>query len=103
MESRGYRGKTMDGNGNTKPRAEAGDRLEHQPRVADALRSGVAVVVTTWGGRRLQGTVSDRDQAGLLLDLDGDAAGSGGYTFVPWSSAEQIDIPEVAHRRVKTL
>ena len=83
--------------------AKAGERPDHPPKVADALKSGVAVSVTSWSGRQLQGTVSDRDEAGLLLDLDGGAEGRDGYTFLPWSSVERVDIPEVAHRRVKFL
>ena len=59
--------------------------------------------ITTWSGRQLRGTVSDRDGAGLLLDLDNGADGQDGYAFLPWSSVEQVDIPEVAHRRVKFL
>ena len=81
-------------------RAEAGERPDHPPRVADALKSGVAVSVSTWSGRQLQGTVSDRDEAGLLLDLEDEREG---YAFLPWSSVERVDIPEVAHRRVKFL
>ena len=83
--------------------AKAGERPDHPPKVADALKSGVAVSVTSWSGRQLQGTVSDRDEAGLLLDLDDGAEGQEGYAFLPWSSVERVDIPEVAHRRVKFL
>ncbi len=83
--------------------ADAEDRRDHPPRVADALKSGVAVSITTWSGRQLQGTVSDRDAAGLLLDLDNGSDGREGYAFLPWSSVEQVDISEVAHRRVKFL
>lgn len=67
------------------------------------MKSGVAVSVTTWSGRQLRGTVSDRDQAGLLLDLDDGMESQEGYAFLPWSSMERVDIPEVAHRRVKFL
>ena len=87
----------------TETRADVGDRRDHPPRVADALKSGVTVSITTWSGRQLRGTVSDRDGAGLLLDLDDGADGQEGYAFLPWSSVEQVDIPEVAHRRVKFL
>jgi len=87
----------------TGARADAEDRRDHPPRVADALKNGVAVSITTWSGRQLRGTVSDRDQAGLLLDLDDGADKQEGYAFLPWSSVEQVDIPEVAHRRVKFL
>ncbi len=90
----------MHRDADTEARVEAGERLDHPPKVADALKSGVAVSVSTWSGRQLQGTVSDRDEAGLLLDLED---GSEGYAFLPWSSVERVDIPEVAHRRVKFL
>ena len=82
-------------------RVEAGERPDHPPRVADALKSGVVVSVSTWSGCQLQGTVfSDRDEAGLLIDLEDEREG---YAFLPWSSVERVDIPEVAHRRVKFL
>jgi hypothetical protein len=87
----------------TETGADVEDRRDHPPKVADALKSGVALSVTTWGGHRLRGTVSDRDPAGLLLELDEGAEGSRGYAFLPWSSVEQVDIAEVAHRRVKFL
>ena len=80
----------------TEARAEAGS----PPKVADALKSGVAVSLSTWSGRQLQGSVSDRDEAGLLLELQD---GSEGYAFLPWSSVERVDIPEMAHRHVKFL
>jgi hypothetical protein len=83
--------------------AKAGERPVHPPSVSDALKSGVSVSVTRWSGRQLQGTVSDRDEAGLLIDLDDGADGREGYAFLPWSSVERVDIPEVAHRRVKFL
>ncbi len=87
----------------TEAKAEAGERPDHPPRVADALKSGVPVSVTSWSGRQIQGTVSDRDEAGLLLDVGDGADGREGYAFLPWSSVERVDIPEVAHRRVKFL
>ncbi len=87
----------------TGARADAEDRRDHPPRFADALKSGVTVSITTWSGRQLRGTVSDRDPAGLLLDLEGGTNGPEGYAFLPWSSVEQVDIPEVARRRVKFL
>ena len=87
----------------TEAKTEAGERPDHPPRVADALRSGVSVSVTSWSGRQLQGTVSDRDEAGLLLDLDNGAEGQDGYAFLPWSSVERVDISEVALRHVKFL
>jgi len=83
------------------PRVEAGERPDYPPRAADALKSCVVVSVSTWSGCQLQGTVfSDRDEAGLLIDLEDEREG---YAFLPWSSVERVDIPEVAHRRVKFL
>ncbi len=93
----------MHGDAEIEPKGEAGERPDHSPRVADALKSGVSVSVTSWSGRQLQGIVSDRDDAGLLLDLDDGADGREGYAFLPWSSVGRVDIPEVAHRRVKFL
>ena len=72
----------------TEAKVETGERPDHPPRVPDALKSGVSVSVTGWSGRQLQGTVSDRDEAGLLLDLKNGAEGWEGYTFLPWSSVE---------------
>jgi len=85
---------------NTEARVEAGERPDHPPKVAGAPKSGVAVPVSTWSGRQLQGSASDRDEAGLLLDLED---GREGYAFLPRSSVERVDILEVAHRRVKFL
>ena len=84
----------------TEARVEAGERQDYPLKVADALKGGVAVSVSTWSGRQLQGTVSNRDEAGLLLDLEDEREG---YAFLPWSSVERVDIPEVAHRHVKFL
>jgi hypothetical protein len=75
---------------------DAEDRGDHPTRVADALRDGVAVSITTWGGRQIRGTVSDRAPAGILLEVDGEDEGTEGYAFLPWSSVEKVDIPEVA-------
>jgi hypothetical protein len=84
----------------TEARVEAGERPDNPPKVADALKGGVAVSVSTWSGRQLQGSVSDRGEEWLLLELED---GSEGYAFLPWSSVERVDIPEVAHRHVKFL
>ena len=35
------------------------------------------------------------------MDLRGDETDALGYTFLPRFGAEQVDIPEVAHRQVK--
>jgi hypothetical protein len=90
----------MDREATTKQEPGAGDFLDQAPKVSDALKRGVNISVTTWSGRRMVGTVSDRDPAGLLLQV---GEGGGGYAFLPWSSVEQVDIPEVAHRQVKFL
>ncbi len=73
------------------------------PKVADALRKGMQVLVTTWGGRDVSGLVCDREQAGLLLDIKGLKTGSSAYIFLPWSSVEQVEIQEIAQRRRKSL
>ena len=70
------------------------------PKVVDALKRGNAVSITTWSGREVEGTICDREQAGLLLDVRRSAAG---YVFLPWSSIEQVAIGEVSQRRVKFL
>ncbi|QIN82888.1 hypothetical protein GBA63_09695 [Rubrobacter tropicus] len=89
----------MDRDATTRPEG-GGDFLDQAPKVSDALKRGVGVSVTTWSGRKMAGTVSDRDPAGLLLHV---GEGEDGYAFLPWSSVEQVDIPEVAHRQVKFL
>lgn len=73
------------------------------PRVSDALRKGMAVTATTWGGTEISGLVCDREQAGLLIDARESAEGPGKYVFLPWSSVEQVEIPEIGQRRVKFL
>lgn len=83
----------------TTPRTDEPWRPERAPKVSDAFRRGILVSAVTWSGRRVEGLVCDRDQVGLLLD----AEGADGYVFLPWSSVEQVDIREVAPRRVKSL
>jgi hypothetical protein len=78
------------------------DHVTQAPKVSDALKRGTPVTVTTWGGKQVEGTVCDREQAGLLVD-PGDSNGDCGYVFLPWSSVEQVNIRGVAHRRVKIL
>jgi hypothetical protein len=73
------------------------------PKVADALKRGSLLYITTWGGRELSGTVCDREQTGLLLDVRETDDGGDGYVFLPWSSIEQVAIREVSQRRVKFL
>jgi hypothetical protein len=40
---------------------------------------------------------------GLLLDLREPEADSEGYSFLPWSSIEQVKVREIAQRWVKFL
>jgi hypothetical protein len=77
--------------------------LAQAPKVSDALKKGIVVIVATWSGREITGVVCDREQAGLLLDVREPDAESEGYSFLPWSSIEQIRIQEVTQRRVKFL
>lgn len=79
------------------------DWLAQAPKVSDALKKGIIVSISTWSGLEITGIVCDRDQAGLLLDVQEPEADSEGYSFLPWSSIEQVKIREVAQRRVKFL
>ena len=85
----------------TRPEDGGGSFLDQAPKVSDALKRGARVSITTWGGRKILGVVSDRDAAGLLVDVEGDDAN--GYAFLPWSSVERVDIPEIVPRQVKSL
>ncbi|MGH3145005.1 MAG: hypothetical protein ACRDTR_04300 [Rubrobacter sp.] len=78
-------------------------RTNQSPKVADALKRGSPVSVTTWGGRELSGTICDREQTGLLLEVREADDRVDGYVFLPWSSIEQVAIREVLQRRVKFL
>jgi hypothetical protein len=73
--------------------------LAQAPKVSDALKKGMVVTVATWSGWEITGVVCDREQAGLLLDV----RESEGYSFLPWTSIEQVRIREVTQRRVKFL
>lgn len=74
------------------------------PRVSDAFRKDVSLIVTTWGGRAISGVVCDRDPAGILLEVREDGRDSDPvYVFLPWSSIEQVEIRGLAPRRVKFL
>ena len=75
--------------------------MDQAPKVSDALKRGVRVSVVTWGGHTILGVVSDRDTAGLLMDVEGDD--TNGFAFLPWSSVERVDIPEIVTRQVKFL
>lgn len=76
---------------------------DQAPKVSDAFRKGVAVTVTTWGGRAVSGVVCDRDPAGVLLEARENGEGEPGYVFLPWSSVEQVGISQLTPRRVKFL
>lgn len=80
-----------------------GSQEWHTPKVSDALRKGMPVSVTTWGGREVTGPVCDRDQSGLLVDVRGQDDDAPVYIFLPWSSVEQIEIRDLTPRRVKSL
>lgn len=85
----------------TQPETGAGDYLDQDPKVSEALKRGVSISVMTWSARKILGTVSDRDTAGLLVDVEGDDAE--GYASLPWSSVERADTPAETHRQVKVL
>jgi hypothetical protein len=93
----------VDQNADNRPNAGHQDRLSQAPKVSDALKKGVFVTVTTWGGRELAGLVCDREQTGLLLDVREPDDDADGYVFLPWSSVEQVKVRDVAQRRVKFL
>ncbi len=82
---------------------DAQESPSQAPKVSDALKKGISVTVTTWGGREIAGLVCDREQSGLLLDVRQADGNSAGYVFLPWSSIEQVAIDEVVQRRVKFL
>lgn len=75
-----------------------GEWLSQAPKVADALKKGTSVSVTTWGGQDIAGLVCDREETGILLDTR-----ETGYYFVPWGSIQHVHVEEVARRRVKFL
>jgi hypothetical protein len=97
------RGEMADQDATRKPNIDSAEWLSQAPKVSDALKKGISVSVTTWGGREIAGLVCDWEQAGLLLDVRQPDANSAGYVFLPWSSIEQIAIRDVAQRRVKFL
>jgi hypothetical protein len=90
-------------NGERRSGVVSEDWLTQAPKVSDALKKGMVVSISTWSSLEITGIVCDRDQAGLLLDLREPDAQSEGYSFLPWSSIEQVKIREVAQRRVKFL
>jgi hypothetical protein len=92
----------VDQNGERASEVVSQEWLAQAPKVSDALKKGMAVTVVTWS-KEITGVVCDREQAGLLLDVLEPNADSEGYSFLPWSSIEQVKIREVAQRRVKFL
>ena len=97
------RGEMVDQGGANDVSTDSQAWLGQVPKVSDALKKGVFVSIVTWGGREVTGTICDREQAGLLLDISESADGSDGYVFLPWSSVEQVNIRAVTPRRVKVL
>jgi hypothetical protein len=93
----------VDQNGERRSDVVSQEWLAQAPKVSDALKKGIVVTVATWSGQEITGVVCDREQAGLLLDVREPDAESEGYSFLPWSSIEQIRIQEVTQRRVKFL
>jgi hypothetical protein len=92
-----------DRNGERRSGVVSQEWLAQAPKVADALKKGMVVSVATWSGREISGVVCDREQAGLLLDVREPDSEAEGYSFLPWSSIEQVKIREIAQRRVKFL
>lgn len=81
---------------------ESGSQAWHQeaPMVADALRRGTLLTVSSTSGTESRGYVCDRDGLGLLLDLHGVPGGEEtGYRFFPWASVEHMTIQEARHLR----
>ena len=93
----------VDPNAHNEPTVGPGEWLSQAPRVSDALKKGVFVAVTTWGGRELAGLVCDREHSGLLLDVREPETEADGYVFLHWSSVEQVKVREVAQRRGTVL
>ena len=91
----------VDQNGERRSDVVSQEWLAQAPKVSDALKKGVVVSVATWSGQEIAGVVCDREQAGLLLDVR--EADSEGFSFLPWSSIEQVRIREISQRRVKVL
>jgi hypothetical protein len=91
----------VDQNGERRSDVVSQEWLAQAPKVSDALKKGTGVSVATWSGREITGVVCDREEAGLLLEIR--EPDSDGYSFLPWSSIEQVKVGEIAQRRVKFL
>ena len=77
------RGEIVDQNAHNEPTGGLEEWLSQAPRVSDALKKGVFVSVTTWGGRELAGLICDREHSGLILDVREPEADADGYVFLP--------------------
>jgi hypothetical protein len=66
-----------------RPEMDAQEWLSQTPKVGGALKKGISVSVTMWGGREIAGLVCDWEQVGLLLDIRRADANSAGYAFLP--------------------
>lgn len=93
----------VDRNGERRSDLVSQEWLAQAPKVSDALKRGTGVSVATWSGREITGVVCDREEAGLLLDLREQEVDTEGYSFLPWSSIEQVKVREIEQRRVKFL
>jgi hypothetical protein len=93
----------VDHNGESKSDVVSQEWLAQAPKVSDALKKGMVVTVATWSGAEITGVICDREEAGLLLDVREPDTEPEGYSFLPWTSIEQIRIREVTQRRVKFL
>ncbi len=65
---------------------------EGSPKIIEALGRGSFVAVSARVGNDLSGYVSDKDGAGLLLDVRDPSGDPGGYEFLPWSSIERVRV-----------
>jgi len=93
----------VDQNGERRSDVISRGWLAQAPKVSDALKKGVVVSGATWSGREITGVVCDRKQAGLLFDEREPDADPEGFSFLPWSSIEQVKIREVTQRWVTLL
>ena len=93
----------VDSNGERRSDVVSQEWLAQAPKVSDALKKGMVVSVAAWSGQQITGTVCDREQVGLLLEVREPDTGSEVYSFLPWTSIEQVKIREIAQRRVKFL
>ena len=93
----------VDQNGEGRSDVVSQGWLAQAPKVSNALKKGVIVSGATWSGREITGAVCDRKQAGLLFDVRKPDADLEGFSFLPWSSIEQVKIREVTQGWVTLL